>query len=527
MSRTQSHVGAHAHTRRPDITLLLILLAALAVRCWDINARSLWFDEAGEYWVAIAPLRSLVTSVVSGTGDPPLYSFLLHVWMTVASGPIWLRSLSVVASLAGIAGVMTLAHRLAGRRGAIAAGALMAVLPADVRYAQEVGQYALMLAAIAWNLVALHILWSRPRTRTALGWAATAIFAAYTYYGAAFSVAVPFLCVMVEAVVRHDGKRVRALLAALALCIVGLLPLVLWVLPDQMLRVLHAGASSARPDASHAISLGAAGTWLNQVLAFQFTGWPYTRVPAIVPVAGVLALLVLSLRAGRRTLVWLAATWVIYFLADVADIFPYGFRWGLILTPLLVALAGTGVASAARGWMRAGAWAVFGCLLLAGAVSLPNRTLRDTLYGRNPSPWPETEDVRGALAYWQAHRRGDQPTYVYYGAAPAFAYYTRDAAWARDLPPAWFIDCWHRPAGTYCGSPEVRFGRWTRDLNATQRVADVFGAFAGTPKEFWVFFSHLQPNDDRNLLADLIANGYRIGAAYQATGADVFLLERQ
>jgi hypothetical protein len=39
-------------------------------------------------------------------------------------------------------------------------------------------------------------------------------------------------------------------------------------------------------------------------------------------------------------------------------------------------------------------------------------------------------------------------------------------------------------------------------------------------------FSHLQLNDDRDLVADLVSSGYRIDAAYQATGSAVFLLRR-
>lgn len=196
------------------------------------------------------------------------------------------------------------------------------------------------------------------------------------------------------------------------------------------------------------------------------------------------------------------------------------------MTPLLVALAGAGVGAAGGRRVRTAAWCVVGVLLLAGAVSLPNRTLRDALYGRGPSPWPETEDAGATLSYWREHRTGTQPTYVYYGAVPAFAYYTREMGWAEAMPPAWFIDCWHHPGPAHCGRDGVRFGKWTRGMNATQRVADVFQALGGTPDEFWVIFSHLQPNDDRDLLADLIANGYRIGAAYQATGAAAFLLQR-
>lgn len=500
-----------------------ILLATLAVRCWDLNARSLWFDEAGEYWVATAPLSALAQSVRTGTGDPPLYSFLLHAWLALGESALWMRSLSVVASLAGVAGVMTLARRLGGTRAAFAAGTLMALLPSDVRYAQEAGQYALMVAAIAWNLVALHRLWSTPTLRAGALWAVTALVASYAYYGAVIAIAIPIACTAVESVARRDRPRLRAGLAALGLYTAGILPLVLYFLPAQMARVAASDVSSAGATTRPALDVITTG--LAQVLAFQFTGWPYTRVPAVVPIGAVLLLLGVAVRTQRRALAWLAATWAVHALADAVGVFPYGFRWGLILTPLLLALAACGLPAAPNRPTRIAASLAVAGLVLASLVSLPNRSLRDVLHPNAAWPWPETEDMRAVLAHWRANRADSEPTYVYYGAAPAFAYYTRDAVWARDLRATWYLDCWHR-GGIGCGGANVRFGRWLRDMNDTQRLADVFGSLGGRPASFWIVFSHIQPGDDRDMVANLIANGYRIESAYQGTGAAIFFMTR-
>src|SRR5512145_2550326 len=90
---------------RERLAALGILTLALALRLWDIRARALWFDEASEYWIATAPFSRLIESARTGTGDPPLYTFLLHVWMQVGSSELWLRLLSTLASVAGVAGV--------------------------------------------------------------------------------------------------------------------------------------------------------------------------------------------------------------------------------------------------------------------------------------------------------------------------------------------------------------------------------------------------------------------------------------
>ncbi len=499
----------------------IVMLAALVIRFWDLNARSLWFDEAGEYWVATAPFGALAQSVRTGTGDPPLYSYLLHLWLKLGSSTVWIRTLSVIASLAGVAGVMALARRVAGTRAAIAAGVMMAVLPADVRYAQEAGQYALMVAAVAWNLVALHRLWSSPAVRAGIVWALSALVASYAYYGAVLAVAAPFLCAAIEAAVRRDGTRIRAGLAGAGAYAVGILPLLLFILPAQMSRVVASDVSSTPPGTGF---FGAVAAFFGQVLAFQFTGWPYTVVPAVIPVVAALLLIVFAARAHTRVLIWLAATWLVQTLSDVADIFPYGFRWGLILTPLLIACAAAGTSATGR-WRRVATRAALACLVLGAAVSLPNRSLRDALYKDRKWPWPETEDMRGVLANWTERRAPSQPTYVYYGAAPAFAYYTRGNPWTRGLRSTWYLDCWHA-ANARCGDDNVRFGHWMRDANPTRRIADVRDSFGGWPVSLWLVFSHMRPNDDRDLVAALVTNGYRIDAVYQGADAAVFLLSR-
>jgi hypothetical protein len=498
-----------------------IVAAAFAIRCWDLNARSLWFDEANEFWVASAPLGELWHAVQTGTGDPPLYSWLLHAWMAVSTSAIWIRLLSVIASVVGVAGVMALAARMGGRRAAFAAGAMMALLPADVRYAQEAGQYAIMMGVIGWNLFALHVLFGCPDRRGALAWAVSGLLACYAYYGAAFVVAIPFACALGEALVRRDRNRLRWFGIALAVFAAGMIPLAAFMLPAQLSRVVAATVSSAGDGNAAGI-----GPWFNQILAFQFTGWPYTRVPALLPVLASLALLGLAATRHPRVVVWFGATWLAHGIADAADLFPYGFRWGLMLAPALVALAGAGVAVPSRASWRWAAAGLCGVLLVSSILSLPNRSLRDALYRAKAWPWPETEDARGAIDYWREKRTATQATYVYYGAVPAFTYYTRDDAWTRGLRGPWVLDCWHDTGTEHCGDGNVRFGRWLRDMNPAQRLNDVFRAFNGPPEELWVMFSHLQLNDDRDLVADLVSSGYRIDAAYQATGSAVFLLRR-
>lgn len=499
-----------------------VLALAIVIRVWDIRSRSLWFDEAGEFWVATAGIGHLAQAVQTGSGDPPLYSLLLHLWMTVSRGVMWMRLLSLVFSVAGVLGVMTFVRRAAGVATAIAAGILMALLPSDVRYAQEVGQYALMVGALAWNLVALDRFATSPDRRTTARWALTALVASYAYYGAVIAVAAPFACVVAYHLIRRERARLRMDGLAAAFYAVGAVPLAVFM-RAQLARVVAHDVSSAGPAGLFAGGAGAAWTWLRQVLAFQLTGWPYTHVPAAIPVVCALVLLGLASWRRQRVVVWLAAAWLVTTLTDAIDVFPYGFRWGLVLTPMLVAAIACGVGAARPRAPRLVALAALALIIAGAVVSLPNRTLRERLYPHTNWPWPETEDLGPVTRYWLAHRTPDQPTYVYYGAALAFAYYTRGAGIADGFSPTWFLQCWHG-SGDYCSSDGVYFGRWLRSLSNEQKTADVVRALHGHPAQLWLVFSHIQDRDDADMLAGVMLKGYRIERAFQGAGASAFLL---
>jgi hypothetical protein len=512
--------------RGPGVALLIVVLA-LALRFWDINARALWFDEASEYWVATSSLAELPASVREGSGDPPLYSFLLHVWSRVGTGEIWLRSLSVIFSVAGLVGVMVFAHGLGGWTAAGCAGTLAALSAADIRYAQEVGQYALAPAAVAWSLVALWRLAHGGGWRWIIAWAGCALAASYAYYAAVFTVMVPFACVVAESVLRRDRHRRRTTGTALVLYVIGVLPLVLYFLPAQLSRVVESGGvhASAAPGGA----LAGAWRWIAAVLAFQFTGWPDTRVPAAVPLIAALVLIVLAARTQRRALAWLVSSWAVYGASDAAGVFPHGFRWGMILFPLVTAVTGAGVAGLLRAprarWM---AFALFAALVAASAASLPHRTLRDRLDPAQRWSWPETEDMRVVASFWREHRVETQPTYVYYGAAPAFAYYTRAVAPREGLPPTWHLACWReRDTPGFCRMNNIYYGRWLRQLTHEQKVNSLFATLGQPPSELWLVFAHISSYDDRDLLAALVRMGYRVEAAVQARDAAAFLVARR
>ncbi len=131
--------------RRPWITGFFALGALL--RFWRLGARSLWFDEAKTLIVASAPLGQIASRARALEGIPPLYFYLLHVWMAVFGASAWAaRAFSAAVGVAALVIFTRLCRRVLSKQ-APAAFFLGAVSSYWIFMAQEARVYALYLFA--------------------------------------------------------------------------------------------------------------------------------------------------------------------------------------------------------------------------------------------------------------------------------------------------------------------------------------------------------------------------------------------
>jgi uncharacterized membrane protein len=512
---------------RPHVLAIAILLAALALRLWDFTARSLWLDEAVEYWTATAPLGSLPATVRDVIQDPPLYSFLLHLWMTISTHEAWLRFLSLLFGMGSVVGMMVLGYRLQGWAAALGAGALLAVLPAGIRYSQEVGQYAPMLCFVVWSLVVLVGLVPDPAPRRFARWVVLAVIAAYTYYGTVMPVLVPFVCFILEGAKNRDRVRWWRGLVSLAAIAVAIVPLLVYFLPHQLHRGPTAHAFQAAAIGPFGDLLRDVGNSLKMTFGFQLTGWPCTLAPGWLTVVLFVALLVLAARQQRRLVVWFAATWLVYAALGWLHLFPIGFRHSNILTALIVPVAACAIPTRGSAAYRAGGVAVFAAVGILCLVSLPARSVRERVAKASQCTWPETEDIAKVARYWMEHRTPEQKTYVYYGAAPAFAYYVEALGIEHTSRPAdWFGYCWRGEGSPWCASGNIYYGEWLRTMSPEDKVASILTTLGGTPDEFWFVFAHAQEGENVTI-GKLLLERYQPVDYLTASDASAVLLRRR
>jgi mannosyltransferase len=131
-------------SRRIWVWAGLEALLAFALAMFQIDARSLWYDEGVS---AMATGSSWgVLEHVARTFDPNMsgYHVVLHLWQgAFGNSETALRSLSAVAFAAAVLMIVALGRRLHDERTGLIAGLLLAVAPFVVRYGQELRSYAL------------------------------------------------------------------------------------------------------------------------------------------------------------------------------------------------------------------------------------------------------------------------------------------------------------------------------------------------------------------------------------------------
>ena len=149
--------------RRELLVLAAILLMALALRLYGLDAESLWRDEGHT-------LLRAVDAHLLGGGRPLFYLFMKW-WMGLGSSDAWLRLPAVAFGVAGIAALWAATKAAAGPHVAMLACALMALAVPEIDHSQEVRMYTLtsFLTAAA---AAVLVRWDGRRWTTLLAFGA-------------------------------------------------------------------------------------------------------------------------------------------------------------------------------------------------------------------------------------------------------------------------------------------------------------------------------------------------------------------
>ncbi len=124
--------------------LLAIILAALALRLWCLDAQSLWWDEMVTVFRSTSPPALMWEDILRPRNQVPLHYLLMRPWMALGHGAFWTRYISAWWGVLTIALIFRLGQELAGGHVGLIAALLLTFSPMHVWYSQEGRMYTLL-----------------------------------------------------------------------------------------------------------------------------------------------------------------------------------------------------------------------------------------------------------------------------------------------------------------------------------------------------------------------------------------------
>jgi len=406
------------------------------------------------------PLESLwSTALQQRLPDPPLSSLLLHMMFRIGSMEFILRFPYALLGTMAVYASYHLFRLWLRPAGALVAQALLAVAPAQVYYAQEAGQYALMV------LMSVMIFWSFER---ALRWTNIrnlALFTLFAGLGILSHYGVYWLLGGLALVLlwrRRPTEWIRWWPSGLALVLLSVLIFAFFAWPQY--QVLQAAYPPSPTFDMAALRLLYRNLTKMAHLFSDFDG----RWQGAVSLATwfyitffLLGLVVAIWKRPYRPIVALFfVPLLVSYLASKAGLFLWGGRYLLFVSPMYYLLLGIGLGALLP--VRQARWV------------LPVFALGILLFNQMYAGWPNEdrgEHLRPIIEKMQQDSAEDGGSvYVLYGARPAFEVY-------------------------YAGDMErVRFGTWFRDQPLEEKMADVLPSFTGNGKT-WFVASHYRQEE--------------------------------
>ncbi len=430
-------------------TIILLTLAALALRLLRLGHQSLWVDEVMTFQQC-RPDRDLNfwrQMLVNVQG--PLYLSTLWPLVRLSTGELMLRLPAALAGVATIPALIWCAGPLFRSR-TVALGAwLLAISPFHIWYSQEARGYAfVMLFAVLTSGVLLRLLRDGPRLGTALAYALLAALGVWSNMSMCFLWAAHGLTML--ALRRPRTAREWGLWTlAFGGTLVAILPWILqasdyWAI-DRIVPGAETGhalrgdttfSPLALPFAGFTFffgySLGPSLRELHQPdqMAVVLAHAPLIGAAALVVGAALLVGLFRSHGHQRWLLVWIALPVAAVVLLALRNIKPFNPRYLAVAFPWLLLLTAHGLAAVSR---RRGGWLL--------AVVLSALMLWSTFQNHFNERYHKA-DMRGAVAWVEARAVAGEPVlspgtaqtlrYYYEGPATVLDHFNEPILWTRE-----------------------------------------------------------------------------------------------
>lgn len=333
---------------------IMVQLFALVVLSLNATKSPLWYDEAIEYWYSKVITGNVpgdygivgMYSRIISTYQPPLYNWLMYLWLSVFDSEFLFRFAGIVTTLVGSIGIYLSIDKVDNWKSATATMAAYIFSFGCLYYTLECAEYNLLLCCVCWMIFFLVKFFDDYRASSLAGLFVFSILAAYSHYGAAFFIIGVFGVLTVKIIVEKRYKLLcTEVIMGLITIVFAVYPLLKYFLIPQISTHVLSLETVHYPDSNIFVSFISGIVY---TISFCFCSATLFAIPiGLVSVVSLVSIIILLIKKDKKLLeyvliflltyitYWLACIFKYYSYTDYVDV-PFGNRYGLFMLPFIV-----------------------------------------------------------------------------------------------------------------------------------------------------------------------------------------------
>ena len=162
-------------------SLFAIIIIASLLRLYHLEYRSVWLDEATQFFISTRPLLN-----IKDLGHPPLSHYLLHFWLFLGKNDLMLRLPSVFFGVGSIIFIFLLGKYLFDERTALFGSFFASISPFLIYYSQEARMYSQFLFFSTASLFFFLLTYHKGSLRYYTAYGISTILSLYTHFFSLF-----------------------------------------------------------------------------------------------------------------------------------------------------------------------------------------------------------------------------------------------------------------------------------------------------------------------------------------------------
>jgi len=412
---------------------------------YKLTQTPIWQDEAMEFYCSI-PVRGAIRGVTEYQTmyermayiqqQPPLYNWVMCLWLQISEGEWWYRFSSVVFGFFAAAGLYAVIKKLCSSLTAAVSVIVFSSVYILMYYIKEASEYSLLIMFLFWTLYLYLRLLEQSTIKGVLLFTLLCVVNIYTHYGAVFVVVPLALSLLCNYAAKKDWRLFWTAFVSDAVAALGAgIPLVLlFLIPQSSNAVSTLGVDKPIEITGNNLILDFFDSmmWVLRWCMLDYDRDWERLTPAIwvllfvILSAGVFVWIHTKKREVRYLFGFSIGMYFLYYVVTTLNIYAYGWfgnRYNLFIFPIWFVLIAVIVWECLNAFRKSSIDIVKKAAPVVTAVTMAG-ILLFCCYGvkRIRDHWDKM-DLRTVVSVWYEHEGEETETFVNFHQRYPFVYY--------------------------------------------------------------------------------------------------------